>query len=119
MIELLLCLAGLMAMTALAIAPWPLLLQAGAALAGLGLLVGLPSGVAYHIQLRRELQRCGQLAERWWLHPTGQHRYLDESGARAIRRMFRLGGGGCGVVFLGCLVVVIGILRSGSSPIAG
>ena len=118
MFELLLCGAGLLAMTAFAIAPWPLLVQGGAALAGLGLLVGLPTGVAYHVQLRRELGRCGQLAERWWLHPTGQHRYLDEAGARAIRLMFRLGGGGCGVVFLGCFVVMIGVLRSGSSAIA-
>ena len=119
MVELLLCLAALLAMTALALAPWPLLVQAGALLAVLGLGVGLPTGVAYHLQLRRELERCGHLVARWWLHPTAHHRHLDDQGQRAIRKMFRLGGGGCGVVFLGCLVVVIGVLRSGGAGIAG
>ena len=119
MIELFLCLAGLMAMTALALAPWPLLVQGGAALAVVGLGVGLPTGVAYHVRLRRELERCGHLVARWWLHPTAHHRHLDDHGQRAIRSMFRMGGAGCGLVFLGCFVVVIGVLRSGSDGIAG
>lgn len=118
MIEFLLCMAGVLAMAVLAIAPWTYLVQGGAVVALMGLVVGLPTGLAYHVQLRRELARCGPLAARWWLHPTGQHGRLDEAGKEAIRRMFRLGGAGCGVVFLGCFVVVIGILRSGA-PLLG
>ncbi len=115
MIEFLLCMAGVLAMAVLAIAPWTLLVQGGAALAAIGLVVGLPTGFAYHVQLRRELERCGSVAARWWLHPTAHHGRLDDAGQQAIRRMFRLGGAGCGVVFIGCFVVVIGILRSGAS----
>jgi hypothetical protein len=114
MIELLLCMAGVLAMAVLALAPWTFLVQGGAAVAVLGLLVGLPTGLAYHVQLRRELARCGPVAARWWMHPTGQHGRLDEAGKEAIRTMFRLGGAGCGVVFFGCFVVLIGILRSGA-----
>ncbi len=112
--ELLLGVAGVIAMMSLASMPWTILVQGGAILAALGLLVGLPTGIAYHVKLRRELERCGFAVAGWWLHPTSHHGYLDEAGRRAIGPMYRWGGTGCGVVFLGCFVAVIGILRSGS-----
>lgn len=119
MIELLVCASAVMAMTALALLPWPLLVQGGALLAAAGLLLGLPTGVAYHVQLRRELARCGVRAARWWLQPTAWHRHLDAPGQAAIRTMFRLGGAGCGVVFLGCFAVVIGLVRAATEGFGG
>ena len=118
MIELLACVGGLAVVAGLAIAPWTLLVQAGALLAGIGLVLGLPTGFAYHVQLRRELERCDMLPARWWLQPTAHHVLLDESGRHAIRAMFHLGAGGFAVVSLGCIMVVAGLIRSASSTIA-
>jgi hypothetical protein len=112
MIEALLVATGLLAATAMAMAPWPLLMQGGAAIAALGILFGIPAGLAYHLRLRQELIRLGQLADQWWWQPVAQHRFLDPAGHRRVHRSFRLGAAGCGVIFLGCFIVLVGLLRS-------
>jgi len=112
MIEVALTVTGLLAMATLALAPWPWLLQGGAALMAAGVAFGIPAGWRYHALLHRELGRVGARVPGWWWQPTAHHRHLDDSGRRAIAPSFRLGAAGCGVIFLGAFVVGVGLLRS-------
>ena len=112
MIELVLVLVGVVGLSALALLPWLWLLQGGAALVALGLFVGMPAGVVYHVQLHQELRAVGQLGARWWLQPIAQHVHLDDAGRERIRFMCGLGAAGCGVAFVGCLVIAVALVRS-------
>lgn len=92
--------------------PWiPLTgwLWAGAACTALGLGLGVPTGLLYHLRLRACLRARGELPPRWWLHPTDLHgRLHDEERDRVLRWFF---AGGVGFVFaiLGCALVVLGL----------
>ena len=77
----------------------------GAALTGLGILVGVPTGLYYHVLLHRCLRGRGVLAERWWLRPVEYHRHLTPDERRPVLAWFTIGGVGFALVMLGCLVV--------------
>jgi hypothetical protein len=83
----------------------PLSLLAGAsfALVALGTVFGVPSGIYYHVVLRRELLRLGPLPARWLWHPQRHHEQLAPAAYRRVRLWFVLGG-------LGFLVIVSGAL---------
>jgi hypothetical protein len=96
-----------------------LLLTAGslawAALSPATLLVaafGLPTGLVYHVELRRSLLRTGRLPRRWWLHPTAHHRGVAPDDAPRVLAWCRAGALGCGVVFLGCAVAALGAWKA-------
>jgi hypothetical protein len=92
--------------------PWWWLFGAGLGLMALGLLVGVPAGLAYHVRLYRALAPRGLLGRAWWLHPTGLHGALSDGDRRHLRVPFRLGAAGFVIALLGCLLFAIGALRS-------
>jgi hypothetical protein len=112
MIETLLVLLGLGAMAALALLPWPWLLEAGAVLTALGFAVGLPPALVYHLRLRAALLRRGRLVRRWWLEPTRLHRFLETEDRRRVMPWFTAGAAGFVLVVLGCVLVVLAALGS-------
>src|SRR5262249_61610128 len=67
------------------------LLLAGfwAVVAGLGF--GLPTGLVYHLELRRSLAGAGVLPPRWWLDPTALHAQLPAHDAFRVLLWCRLG----------------------------
>jgi len=87
------------------------LLLAGfwAVAAGLGF--GLPTGLVYHLALRRSLAGAGVLPPRWWLHPTALHALLPAQDAFRVLLWCRLGAAGCALAFFGCAVFALGALR--------
>ena len=113
MIETGLTLLAVAAMATLVLAPWAWLLQAGAWAMAFGIAFGVPAGVRYHVLLHRELVRADALSARWWWRPLAQHRFLDEAGRRVVTPSCRIGAAGCGVIFLGAAVVVVGLVRAG------
>jgi hypothetical protein len=88
------------------------LLVAGVALVAAGLAFGLPTGLLYHVALRRSLAEAGRLPPRWWLDPIALHPLLPAEHSVRVLLWCRLGALGCAVAFLGCAVFALGALRA-------
>lgn len=116
MIEILVVALALGAMMTLALVPWPWLLEAGALLTALGLLVGLPPALVYHLRLRAALLRQDALARRWWVEPARLHRHLGPADRRRVLPWFVAGAAGFVVVVVGCALVLLGALGSLGGP---
>jgi hypothetical protein len=95
---------------------WGWLLALGLILTALGLVVGVPTGMLYHVRLRAALAAGGPLPARWWLHPTPLHERLDADRRRWVMRPFYAGAAGFLAILLGCGLMVVGILRSPFGP---
>lgn len=91
---------------------WGWLVAAGLILIVLGLVVGVPTGMLYHVRLRAVLAAGGALPARWWLHPTPLHERLDAERRRWVLRPFYAGAAGFLAILLGCGLAVVGVLRS-------
>jgi hypothetical protein len=87
------------------------LLAAGFWAVAAGLALGLPTGLVYHLELRRSLAARGELPRRWWLHPIALHHLLPPEDSFRVLAWCRLGALGCGVAFLGCAVFALGAFR--------
>jgi hypothetical protein len=92
------------AMALVAFAPWPLLLEAAALATLLGMLVGLPSGLLYHLRLRAALLQAGALPPRWWLEPVRLHERLEPATLRRVLPSFYVGAAGFLLCALGCVL---------------
>jgi hypothetical protein len=80
-------------------------------LVGLGLVVGAPASLGYHLALRARLARRGLLPRRWWLHPTALHERLDDADRRAVMPWFYVGAFGFLLSVTGCVVASLAMLR--------
>ena len=113
MLELFAVFAGVAFFAALGLGlpllPPEIVLGAGVALALVGLAVGVPTGLVYHLRLRAVLLARAALPARWWLHPTGLHAELRDGERRAVLGWFAVGGAGFALCVLGCVVAAIGV----------
>ena len=98
------------AMAAVALVPWAALVQAGALVAALGLALGVPGGLVYHLRLRAALLRRDALPRRWWVEPVRLHRHLSDAERRRVMPPFTLGAAGFVLTMLGCGLVLLGVL---------
>ncbi len=89
-----------------ALAPGFGLLATGVALVVVGLVVGIPGGVVYHVVLSRVLARRRALTPRWWLAPTALHERLRSDERRAVMPWFWAGAAGFALIVLGAVLVV-------------
>ncbi|MDB4972485.1 MAG: hypothetical protein JWN48_826 [Myxococcaceae bacterium] len=85
----------------------------------IGFVFGLPSGLYYHVLLRRELTRDGQTAPAgWYWHPQRLHERVAPEQRQNLQRWFLLGAAGFGLIVLGFLLSVLTLmlwLRAGNS----
>lgn len=95
---------------------WSWLLVMGLVLTVLGLVVGVPTGMLYHVRLRTVLAASGPLPARWWLHPTALHERIDAARRTWVMRPFYIGAAGFMAILTGCGLTVVGILRSPFGP---
>jgi hypothetical protein len=95
---------------ALAVAP-DLVLLAGFWLAAAGLAFGVPTGVVYHLALRRALRAAGRLPPRWWLRPTALHGELPPGDRRRVLAWCAAGAAGFVASVAGCALLALGALR--------
>ena len=102
----LLAAAGLLA----PVLPVELVLTAGALCSAAGLLVGIPTGLWYHVELHACLRRHGELPAHWWVHPVALHPLIPETCRGRVMAWFYVGGLGFLITVLGCGIVVLGIL---------
>lgn len=114
MVETLLVLGGVGFLMALGFAA-PLVsgawwIAAGWYAVGAGLLLGVPTGLVYHVQLARVLGARGRLPARWWVRPVALHAELAPGERARVLPWFAVGGAGFGVVVLGCAAIVAGVV---------
>ena len=96
---------------ALALAP-DLVLIGGFWLVVGGLAFGVPTGLVYHLALRRALRAAGRLPRRWWLHPTALHGALPAAERARVLAWCGAGALGFAATVLGCALVAVGALRA-------
>ena len=89
------------------------LVVAGFVGAAAGLLVGVPTGLWYHVVLYRFLRARGPLPERWWVRPVALHARLAPAERPSVLLWFYAGGAGFLLCVLGCGLVLAGVLLEG------
>jgi hypothetical protein len=89
---------------------WTAVLQLGVVGTALGLLLGVPTSLVYHVKLARVLAARGELPPRWWLSPTRLHSKLRGDERRSVLRWFFAGGAGFVLTLAGCLAAFVGAL---------
>ena len=90
--------------------PWSAVLQLGVLGVALGLGLGIPTSLVYHVKLARVLAARGELPPRWWLSPTRLHTRLRGAERRAVLRWFYAGGAGFVITLAGCAAAFVGAL---------
>jgi hypothetical protein len=78
-----------------------------------GMLLGVPTGAAYHVALGRALRTTGELPPRWWLHPVSLHPRIPSERRVGVLLWFAAGGLGFLVTVLGCALVGLGVIVEG------
>lgn len=87
------------------------LLLAGVRIVAAGLIFGVPTGLLYHVELRRALLEARALPERWWLRPTELHRHVPPAWRTRVLGWCYAGAAGFLITLLGCCVIAIAALR--------
>jgi hypothetical protein len=87
------------------------LFLAGVRLAAAGLAFGVPTGLVYHLELRRALLVADALPARWWLRPTSLHAGIPADRRARVLAWCYAGAAGFLVSVLGCAVVAVAALR--------
>ncbi len=113
MVETLIALCSLVVLLLLGwlgpLVPLEWILWAGVVCTTLGMAIGVPTGVWYHVKLYAALRPRGALPERWWLHPVALHDRLDPEDRPQVLRWFYTGGVGFVVTALGCGLVMLAV----------
>lgn len=112
MIEL--AVAGFVALSLIAVGaalllPWQTLFTAGAALIVIGFVVGVPTGVIYHVQLYRCLSPRGVLSKRWIWSPIENHVHLRAGDRPRVLPWCYVGAAGFVLIALGMGSIVCGM----------
>lgn len=83
------------------------LLWCALGITGVGCAIGLPTGFMYHVVLRRELSRAGQLKPGWFWRPIQQHVHLEESALDQVRPWLVSGGVSFLLIMLGLALLIV------------
>ena len=89
---------------------WELIAITGAACTAVGLLVGVPAGVYYHVMLHRCLGPRALLPPRWWWSPVRYHRHLTDHERGRVMPWFYAGGAGFVLILVGAALTLFGVL---------
>ncbi|HYB40870.1 MAG TPA: hypothetical protein VEL75_03815 [Candidatus Methylomirabilis sp.] len=101
--------AGLVAVAG-SVPPPRLLFALGLGTLVLGLVLGVPTGLWYHVVLYRCISSRVVLGRTWWLSPSGLHHHLTPAEQRRIRPWYRVGGLGFVLCVAGGAAAIAGLL---------
>ena len=114
MIEIALVLLALLAAELVgflaAVPPSSLMTVAGLAALVVGLSIGVPTGLWYHVILYRFVSSKVAVPLNWWLSPSSLHRHLTDAEERRIKPWYRIGGVGFVLSVAGGLAAIAGLL---------
>lgn len=92
--------------------PWQTLVWVAGWLIGLGALVGVPTGVLYHVRLYQALHPLGLLPLRWYWNPVEFHDLLLDGPERErVLRWFWVAATGFLIVALGTVALAGAVLK--------
>lgn len=120
MLELLLVLAsvvgfGVIAFITVVITP-QVMIELGLWGLAVGLFVGIPTGLWYHVVLYRQLAPRMTLPPQWWRAPVELHVRLTPEEFRRVRPWFWAGAVGFLLCCVGGLAAIAGLLVSNFYP---
>ncbi len=98
------------AMGAVVLIPWQTLFKIGIWLITLGFLIGVPTGIVYHVQLYRVLKRRDTLPKGWIWRPTRLHDRLLKGERLKVLAWGITGGLGFFAIVIGQLMLFAGII---------
>jgi len=78
----------------------------------LGLALGVPTGLWYHVLLYRIVSAKVAVPPGWWLSPSDLHVHLTGAEQRRIRLWYGLGGIGFVLSVAGGLAAIVGLLMA-------
>ena len=114
MAELLVALAPLLVLAGLALValfvPVEALAVGALALMAVGLVLGLPTGLYYHVLLRRELTAHGPAPAGWYWRPQKHHSELAPPARRRLMPWFWLGALGFLLICTGFCFAVTALM---------
>jgi len=87
-----------------------LLTTFGLGILGLGLVLGVPTGLWYHVVLYRCMAPKRQLSPLWWVSPGALHRHLSAADQQRIAPWYRIGGVGFALCLVGGVAAIAGLL---------
>jgi len=88
---------------------WTTLVFGGAALIAIGFVLGVPTGLYYHVALYKRLEPRGALPQRWYWSPTRYHALLEDDERTQVLRWFYLGAIGFMLIVSGGIVMALGL----------
>jgi hypothetical protein len=71
----------------------------------------VPTGLLYHVELRRSLLARQRLPRRWWLRPTSLHGEIRASDRLRVLGWCYAGAAGFLVTLAGCALVALAAVR--------
>ena len=75
-----------------------------------GLLIGIPTGLWYHVALYRQLATRMALPSRWWQRPVELHQFLTPGEFRQVQPWFIVGAVGFVLCCVGGVAAIAGLL---------
>lgn len=99
---------GLIGLLTVIVTP-TLLVELGFVTLAAGLLVGIPTGLWYHVVLYRVLAGRMTLPSRWWRSPVDLHPLLTPLEYQRVRPWFLLGALGFVLCVAGGVAAIIGL----------
>jgi hypothetical protein len=102
----------IMGLVTLLISP-QLMVEFGLWVLAAGLLLGVPTGIGYHLRLYRSLSRRMALPIGWWRSPVDFHPLLTRQEFRPILPWFLAGAVGFGLCVVGGIVAITGLSMTG------
>ena len=86
-----------------------IILAAGITFIVIGLILGVPIGVYYHLLLFQRIKLLGRELKGWWISPHRYHESLPEKERRILSRWFWIGAVFFNITMIGCELVFIGL----------
>lgn len=94
---------------ALLLLPWETLATAGLWLIAVGFVVGVPTGVQYHLELYRRLKPTGLLPDNWYWNPISCNDLLAEQDRPRVLAWCFAGAAGFMVILAGVVALTAAV----------
>ena len=89
--------------------PWETLYYGGIWVTAAGFLVGVPTGMIYHLRLYQVLHPRGELPQGWYWRPLRFNSFLRREERAGVMTWCYIGGFGFAIICVGLLMMAAGV----------
>jgi hypothetical protein len=101
--------AVMLLMSGIWLTPWESLYRGGMVLTVVGFVIGVPTGLVYHVRLYQTLHPRGELPKGWFWRPLQHNASLRPEERRRVLSWCYIGGAGFALICLGLLTMTAGV----------